>query len=297
MAKIVLTKTKEKFIIKNYLTLSAKEIGEKLGGIPKGTITSFLRRNNLSIPRHIALEFKEKARKAMLSSIVHPEDELIKELYLLLPEKSLANLLGRSDTFIRYRMKKMNLSIPADIVHQNKLESYIKKGNVPQNKGKKQSEYMSAEAIARTAATRFKKGEPNHNSLYDGAITIRHPHKDRGAKPHYYIRLSKGIWKELQIHNWEKENGPVPKGYVLACKNGDTLNCKPSNWFLLTKADNARRNAPHDKLPDAYVAHLLAGHKNRHLKKDFLKMPELLDTKRQLLLLNKKVKNTDHGKK
>ena len=34
------------------------------------------------------------------------------------------------------------------------------KGHVPRNKGKKQTDFMSAEAIERTKATRFQKGQP-----------------------------------------------------------------------------------------------------------------------------------------
>jgi hypothetical protein len=242
----VLKPSDEKFIRLNYLRLSAREIGEDLG-TSKGTIASFLRREKLKIPRETALLFKIRAVNKRYSAKVHPADALIKELYLQLPLKNIADLIGRSDSYVSGRYKKLQLKVP-DAIKQEFIEyARIKKGNIPSNKGKKQIEYMSPETIERTKATRFKKGNLPGNTLFDGAVSIRHEHKYRkGGNITKYIRISKGKWKELQIYNWEKINGPVPKGFVLACKNGDRLNCEPSNWFLLSMADNVRRNSIHN---------------------------------------------------
>jgi hypothetical protein len=64
------------------------------------------------------------------------------------------------------------------------LKTAFKKGHVPVNKGKKQTEFMTREAIERTKNTRFKKGHLPHNSIgvRDGDIRIRHDHKNRGGK-------------------------------------------------------------------------------------------------------------------
>ncbi|MEC9243436.1 MAG: HNH endonuclease signature motif containing protein [Pseudomonadota bacterium] len=35
---------------------------------------------------------------------------------------------------------------------------------------------------------------------------------------------------------WEKENGPVPDGMVLKCRDGNRQNTAPSNWELIPRA-------------------------------------------------------------
>lgn len=265
----VLTPHKEKYIKENYLKFSSREIGRILA-VPRGTVTSFLKREGLKVPRTIGLQFKMKARLAQLDAIVHPEDELIKELCLLLPVKNLANLLGRSDSFVSGRIKKLNLKVPRKIVEEFIDYARIKKGHIPLNKGKKQTEYMSKESIERTKATRFH-GNP-HNTLFDGAITTRRDHPERNCKPHKYIRTAPGKWKELQIYNWEKENGPVPKGYVLACKDEDTLNCDPANWYLMTKADNAKRNSIHNYPQEIVDTIMLMGRMKRRINTTLKKL-------------------------
>ncbi len=43
-------------------------------------------------------------------------------------------------------------------------------------------------------------------------------------------------------HRWQQEHGPIPAGYLLRCRDGDTLNTDPANWRLVSKAENARLN-------------------------------------------------------
>ena len=115
------------------------------------------------------------------------------------------------------------------------IDTQFKKGHVPHNKGKK----MPVAVREKVKRTFFKPGNLPHNTQYDGAVSIR---TDNRGVQYYWIRLEKGKWLNLQIYNWEKKNGLIPKGYILACKTKDTLNCDPQNWELLTKKENAIRN-------------------------------------------------------
>jgi hypothetical protein len=294
MAK-VLSKSDEEFIRENYLKLSSRKISKQLGH-PRGTIASFLKRERLSIPQDLKEKWRKESVVEMFDSKVHPEDELIKELYLLLPIKNLADLIGRSDSFTKRRIDKLGLVIPRDIIEQRKIDSRIKPGNVPMNKGKKITEYMSPEGIERSKVTRFKKGQKSHTELFDGAITFRWNHQERDAQPHWYIRLAKGVWQELQIFEWERVNGPVPEKHVLSCIDGDTLNIDPSNWKPMPMADNMRRNSASLNLTDSYVAFTLAGRTKTHLIEEFKKRPELIEAKRDLLVLQRAVKKVYNGK-
>jgi hypothetical protein len=173
------------------------------------------------------------------------QQQFIRDNYLTINVNRLSIHLGSSETAVIGFLNREGLIIPPEIIQQRKLDSRIKKGHVPLNKGKKQSEYMSAEAIARTAATRFKKGQKSHTELYDGAIQIRHDHPDRKGRRYKWIRISKGKWKMLHVYNWEQKLGPVPAGKIVAFKTKDTMNCELDNLELITREENMKRNTIH----------------------------------------------------
>lgn len=112
----------------------------------------------------------------------------------------------------------------------------IKKGDVPFNKGKKQAEYMSAEGIERTKATRYKKGNNNHNTKEDGEITLRHD-------GYYYIRIAKGVWELYSRYLYRKHIGDIPDGMLVMFKDGDARNCVVENLELASRQDCIKKNS------------------------------------------------------
>lgn len=120
----------------------------------------------------------------------------------------------------------------------------FKPGHVPANKGQK----IDAETYAKCEPTMFKKGHSPANTLEDGTITVR---TSKTGIQYKYIRISSGNWMMLQHYNWIKKYGPIPKGLILACKNTNQLNCDPSNWELITRAENAIRNQNREKAAES----------------------------------------------
>lgn len=174
------------------------------------------------------------------------EDNFLRKNYLIIPAKRMSVMLGRSESSARQRMQLLGLIVPAEITEKFKKGSQFKKGHSSFNKGKKQIEYMSREAIEKTKATRFKKGNQPHNTKEkDGAISIRYDHKNRNGKPYKYIRISKGIWYPLHQYKWELKNGKQPIGTVLRFKDGNTLNCTLKNLELISRKENMQRNTIH----------------------------------------------------
>ena len=287
----------EEFILANYLKMPANEIGSMFG-INGAIIIRFLKKRRLSMPKEIRYKL-QSAKKKGITTFTAEQDEFIVANYLTMPIKSIGDKIGRSYTGIMLRLERMGLELPSEVIERNKQSARIKPGNVPVNKGKKQTEYMDAETIARTAATRFKKGNLSANTKEaDGAISIRFDHANRNGKPYKYIRVSLGKWRLLQHVNWEQVNGPIPKGYMLRCRTEDTLNCDINNWELITMAENAVRNSGAINLNDKYVATKLASRSRKidqELKKELLEHPELLEIKRQELLLSRAIKQ--HGRK
>lgn len=298
------------FIVSNYLHYTNVELGEMLG-VVKATIGSFLRRNRLYRPKEVINESKKAKLLKRHEGKEHPEDPFIKEHYLTVNVNQLSIQLNRSEIFIKGRLKKLGLVIPPEIIEQRKLIGRVKPGNVPKNKGKKQLEYMSEEAIERTKATRFKPGQRVHNEGHDGDIRIRTDHKRRnGGRQIKYIRLAKGKWKELHIFLYEQIHGPIPKKHILACKDGNTLNADPDNWFVLSKAENAKRNQNYEKRSETMkqlyqddkirnpfkdasdiAVSIWLFHGNTELQKEALKHPELLQLKRAQILHKRTINN------
>lgn len=100
----------------------------------------------------------------------------------------------------------------------------------PWNKGKKG--YMSSNK------TSFKPGNlpHNHKPLYseregkDGYIEISVPEKN--PQTGFFSR-----YKMKHVWIWEKDNGPVPSGYVVSFRDGDKKNIYIDNLTILSRAE------------------------------------------------------------
>lgn len=150
--------------------------------------------------------------------------------------------------------------------HENSRQCHYSKGSQPFNKGKKQAEFMTAEAIEASKRTRFKKGDMPANS-YDaefGVITIR---RDKTKRDYQWIKMAHGKWRMLHVALWESENGPVPAGHILVFKDKNTMNTELSNIELITRSENMRRNTIHQLPEEIKTNVLLVRSINRKLRK------------------------------
>lgn len=282
------------YVDAHYLEESGVSIAKRFG-CTDTAVQKYKREKGLIVPPEKIVEFRVRALRGR-TTFTPEEDKIIRENYLIKPVKTLAEEMNRSYTGIMGRLKVMGLSIPEEIVNDRKLQSRIKKGDVPRNKGKKQSEYMSPEAIARTARTRFKKGDIPINAYNQpGKITVRKQTEAKGGRSYQYICVNLGKWKELHIHNWEKVNGPVPSGHCLWFRDGNSLNADVSNLELITRKENRLRNSSSVLLKDRYVANCIAW-RDGDLKETIIHQhQDLIQAKRTELLINRKIK--EHGQK
>lgn len=107
----------------------------------------------------------------------------------------------------------------------------FEKGNTSWNLGKKG--YIGANR------TSFKKGNTPANrkplgaeriDVKDGFVMVKIAERNpyTGSPTRY---------KHKQVHVWETTYGPIPKGHVVAFKDGNKLNCDPTNLMLVTRAE------------------------------------------------------------
>lgn len=287
MARYIINSEQQKFIVDNYLKLPLKVMAKEFS-VDVSVVRRYMRNNNLVVPKEIIYAFRAKKNKR---SFAVEEDEYIIKNLSSTSLKKIAQALKINKGCVGKRARELGLG---SIIEANISRARIKPGAIPPNKGKKQTEYMSAEVIERTKGTRFKKGNIPSNCYHEiGKVTIRNDKGDAKAHKKYkYKCVSLGKWEPLHVLEWVKVNGPIPKGYCLWFKDNNSLNCSIENLELITRAENLARN----NMSDGAIASKLS-RKGREvdleLKNEFLKYPEIIELKKQQIKLNRAIK---HGR-
>lgn len=112
----------------------------------------------------------------------------------------------------------------------------FKKGNKAFNKGLKQNEYMTPEAIEKTKHTRFAKGNMPHNHKPIGYEINRKGYMYvKTAEPKTFTAKQRMIW----IENF----GEIPKGYNVQFKDKNPLNFELSNLYLISRTNQVIENS------------------------------------------------------
>lgn len=117
------------------------------------------------------------------------------------------------------------------------LTGRFEPGNIPANKGKK----MSPETYGKCAPTMFHKGRESTNRKPVGTISVRN-HAERNQQDVYEKVAEPNIWRLKHILEWEKHNGPVPKGKMIVFADGNPLNTDISNLVMISQSQNAVMN-------------------------------------------------------
>jgi hypothetical protein len=107
-------------------------------------------------------------------------------------------------------------------------------GQTPWNKG------MRGRHFSR--ATEFKKGAVPKHKVPIGTVRIRMHKND---KPRAWIKIAEPkTWMMLAVFIWERENGPLPAGYVVHHKDRDTINDSPDNLEAISRAAHMSEHRP-----------------------------------------------------
>lgn len=206
--------------------------------------------------------------------------------YLEQSNAEMAHYLGRDVISIDNKMHKLKLIRPDALRRKISSVTWFRKGQVPHNKGKKCPNRPGM------MATQFKHSNIPPQTKHDGCISIRTENNGHGGRRKIkYIRVALAQWRYLHHVIWEKEHGPIPENHVLRFKNGNTLDVRLENLELISRADNARKNTNRKKarLSDGNILNNLAW-SNPELKEHIKKhAPELIDLKRQALILTSKI--------
>lgn len=139
------------------------------------------------------------------------------------------------------------------------------------------------------------------NNMYtQGLKTIASDGTIRAWK--HYGRMLKhikvdGRFKHYHRFLWEQAYGPVPKGYNVIFKDGDSMNCVLENLECITDREIQLRNSGTINLADGFVAFCLLGQKSTKDQRNNIveSYPELIEIKRQQMILNRKIKEQNES--
>lgn len=140
---------------------------------------------------------------------------------------------------IRLRRSQLKNRITTLGLKQGVNSGCFKKGQSPFNKGLKQTDYMSAESIERTKATRFKNGLIPHNAIghklgrervnQDGYIEVK-------VKLHSYSDGACGNYRGKHLIIWERTHGMhVPEKTAILFADGNKRNFDPDNLVAVPR--------------------------------------------------------------
>lgn len=195
--------------------------------------------------------------------------------YELMTRAELCEKLGCTLSSFKNMIHKLHLA-------KDRNAGSFKKGHKPWNKGLKH--------MRLSEATQFHKGNLPPNTKHDGYISVRN-HTVRKYR-YKYIRLSKSVWVPYHTYLYKSVYGEVPRGSIVVFRDGDTMNCEIDNLELISLAENLKRNRKGYKyLPlnsDKYIASRLS-FRDKELREELLKHPELIEIKRQQLLLRSEI--------
>lgn len=148
---------------------------------------------------------------------------LLKELTRRFNERFNCNL---TENAIQNMKRQLNLT--------SDLDTKLKKGHIPHNKGKKWADFMSEQGKVNSSKTFFKKGHIPYNYRSIGEERV-------DTDGYILVKIQDGhLYKNWKLKHrviWEEKNGPVPNGYHLIFADGNKQNFDLDNLVLVSNSE------------------------------------------------------------
>lgn len=245
-----------------------KYLKEHYSNTDTGLIAKKLNRSYVAV--------KTKAYKYNLSKDSYhfwtDEDlDILKELYPVNSTDFVARKLNLKPYQVYQKANKLGLKKSNELIKKQLDEQGKKlrklgakyrfpKGHIPENKGKKQTEFMSPEAIERTKKTGFKKGHIPKNHQPVGT--------ERFGKDNYILIKIKepSVWDLKHRVLWQKHYGEIPEGSVIVFKDGNINNISIENLEMLTREELMKKNTIQRYPEDLRKVMMLQGRLRKKIK-------------------------------
>lgn len=178
------------------------------------------------------------------------EEDVVRQMYADHYADEIAQKLGRSRCSIHTRAASLGLKASKERIvesgrrsskNPNVIASQFKKGSVPANKGKK----MSPKQYAKCARTMFKKGHSCSNHREVGSERVN-------AEGYVEIKVAEpNKWRLKHRVVWEQSNGKIPPGCNIQFRNGNKLDIRIENLYMITRAEQLKKeNSMYARYPE-----------------------------------------------
>ena len=250
------TKEEEQFLTENYPTLGRNDCARRLGLLPS-VVKSKAKRMGL--------------RFANRHYTTPEEREYVRVHYPTTPTPEVAAALGLSINHIYKIVEELGIHKSREVISavaKKRFEQIglarhsFQKGHEPFCKGKQQSEWMSAEGIERTKATRFKSGHKPANYRPVGSERVN-------IYGYIEVKVQEGMygWRQKHREVWQAAHGPIPTGYNVMFKDGNKQNCTLDNLYLASNAEKMKHNTIHNYPKELKEVMMLKGYVKREINK------------------------------
>lgn len=178
--------------------------------------------------------------------------EKMEKLVVVYPctrNRDIARAFGVSEGSVCAMAFKMRLRKTKEFMRGCASKGAFRKGHIPANKGKRQTEFMTPEQIERSAVARFRKGHvpANHKPVgyervnADGYVEVKVSEPDRFMLKHRLV--------------WEQAYGSIPKGYNVQFKDGNRRNLSLDNLYIISRSDQLKKeNSMYARYPEEVVS-------------------------------------------
>ena len=206
----------------------------------------------------MALEYAVRDERGWIMCSKYPTEkvQIVLEKY---PNHTIAECVEFSGLSkgIVYRIARENKVEKSEVFKQKRINQFLKigekyrykKGQIPHNIGKKQSEFMSPEGMEKSRISRYKKGNIPTNRRQVGEERIN-VHGCVEVKTKDCLRG----WEQKHRVIWEQHNGVIPKGCNIQFKDGNRQNCDIENLYMISRENQVRENSIHNYPEDVKKA-------------------------------------------
>lgn len=198
----------------------------------------------------------------------------LRRLYPVTATKEISAILGRSPNSVEGKAGLLGLQRTAEhrrrvwramgrrvAQHPKSRATRFKKGNVPWTAARK-----GLDVGGRSHETRFKKGNRPHTWVPIGTESMTDGYRVRKIRDTRH-----GQWEDWRfVHHlvWEQAHRrKVPRGAVIAFKNGDRTDIRPKNLELISRRELMSRNTIHNLPPELKGAIRALASLERRLRK------------------------------
>lgn len=174
---------------------------------------------------------------------------ILKKLYSNTKTETVAAIIGIKVSQVYHKANDLGLKKHPEFIKRHArfqpgstvgINTRFKKGNIPQNKGKK----MKPEMYEKLKSTMFKKGCKPHNFKNSGYSRI--------TKDGYIEVKQENGFKLLHRIVYENCYGPIPNGHNVQFKDGNKQNCTPENLYIINRKEQMIQNS-FLNLPDEII--------------------------------------------